>query len=162
LGRGSWLKASAVPVDTGFVRGVSMLAWIALAAVLMGGATACASSRSTDRGHEMVVRVKERDFRIRVRPTRFEAGKVRFVVENAGPVDHEMIIVRKRRNAIPLRADELTVDEEALDPTVATLEPAGPGSTREVRLNLPKGSYEIFCNMAGHYLGGMRAFFVVT
>jgi uncharacterized cupredoxin-like copper-binding protein len=29
-------------------------------------------------------------------------------------------------------------------------------------LNLSKGSYEIFCNMAGHYLGGMRAFFVVT
>ena len=151
-----------MPVDTGFVRGVSMLAWIALAAVLMGGATACASSRSTDRGHEMLVRVKERDFRIRVWPKRLEAGEVRFVVENAGPVDHELIIVRKRRNAIPLRADELTVDGEALDPTVATLEPAGPGSTREVRLNLPKGSYEIFCNMAGHYLGGMRAFFVVT
>jgi hypothetical protein len=146
-----------------FVRGVSMLAGIVLAAVIMGGATACASSRSTVGGHETLVRVKERDFRIGVRPKRFEAGNVRFVVENAGPVDHELIIVKKRRsNALPLRADRLTVDEEALDPTVATLEPAGPGSTREVRLNLPKGSYEIFCNMAGHYLGGMRAFFVVT
>jgi hypothetical protein len=139
-----------------------MLAWIALAAVVMGGATACASSRATDRAHEMLVRVKERDFRIRVWPKRFEAGRVRFVVENAGPVDHELIIVRKRRNALPLRADRLTVDEEALEPTIATLEPAEPGSTREVRVNLPKGSYEIFCNMAGHFLGGMRAFFVVT
>ncbi len=139
-----------------------MLAWIALAAVVVGGATACASSRATDRAHEMLVRVKERDFRIRVSPERFEAGKVRFVVENAGPVDHEMIIVRKRRNGLPLRTDRLTVDEEALEPTVATLEPAEPGSTRELRVNLPKGSYEIFCNMAGHYLGGMRAFFVVT
>jgi uncharacterized cupredoxin-like copper-binding protein len=139
-----------------------MLGWIALAALVMGGATACASSRATDRAHEVLVRVKERDFRIRVWPKRFEAGRVRFVVENAGPVDHELIIVRKRPNTLPLRADRLTVDEEALEPTIATLEPAEPGSTREVRVNLPKGSYEVFCNMAGHFLGGMRAFFVVT
>lgn len=149
-------------VDTTSMRGVSMLAWTVLAAVVIGGTTACASSRATEGNHERLVRVNERDFRIRVRPGRFEAGKVRFVVENAGPVDHELIIVRKRPSGLPLRADGLTVDEEALEPTVATLEPGEPGSTREVRVNLRKGRYEVFCNMAGHYLGGMRAFFVVT
>jgi uncharacterized cupredoxin-like copper-binding protein len=29
-------------------------------------------------------------------------------------------------------------------------------------LHLRPGRYELFCNMAGHYLGGMRAELVVT
>jgi uncharacterized cupredoxin-like copper-binding protein len=32
----------------------------------------------------------------------------------------------------------------------------------EVLLHLKPGRYELFCNMAGHYLGGMRAALVVT
>ena len=79
------------------------------------------------------------------------------------PDDHELISVRARRRSLPLRNDGVTVNEQKLEPqTVATLEPAGPGAVRQVHVRLGKGTYEIFCNMAGHYMGGMRAFFVVT
>ena len=37
----------------------------------------------------------------------------------------------------------------------------GPGYRFEDELPKP-GRYELFCNMAGHYLGGMRAALVVT
>jgi uncharacterized cupredoxin-like copper-binding protein len=33
---------------------------------------------------------------------------------------------------------------------------------RELEVTLRKGYYEVFCNMAGHYMGGMRALLVVT
>jgi uncharacterized cupredoxin-like copper-binding protein len=57
----------------------------------------------------------------------------------------------------------VTVSEEKLEPrTVATLEPARPGAVRQIRVHLARGRYEMFCNMAGHYMGGMRAFLVVT
>jgi uncharacterized cupredoxin-like copper-binding protein len=62
-----------------------------------------------------------------------------------------------------LRSDAATVDEEGLDPlTLGTLEPGPVGSTRELDLDLRPGTYEVFCNMAGHYLGGMSATFTVT
>ena len=36
-----------------------------------------------------------------------------------------------------------------------------PGSVRGLTLRLRPGRYEIFCNMAGHYMGGMHAVVLV-
>jgi uncharacterized cupredoxin-like copper-binding protein len=84
-------------------------------------------------------------------------------VHNRGPDDHELIVVRARDSALPLRADGVTVDEDALEPAkVGILEPGAPGSVRELRLRLAPGRYELFCNMAGHYLGGMYAELMVS
>jgi uncharacterized cupredoxin-like copper-binding protein len=112
--------------------------------------------------HARVVHVTERDFTIHV-PARIPAGDVRLVVVNHGPDQHELIVVRTSAAHLPLRSDDATVDEERLDPlTLGTLEPGPVGSTRELDLHLRPGSYEVFCNMAGHYLGGMSATFTVT
>ena len=35
------------------------------------------------------------------------------------------------------------------------LEPGEPG-TRRLHVRLTPGHYELFCNMSGHYLGGME------
>jgi uncharacterized cupredoxin-like copper-binding protein len=110
-----------------------------------------------------VVRITERDFRIHA-PARIRAGEVRIVVTNHGPDQHELIVVRtSAAGELPLRSDGATVDEEALDPvTVGVLEPGAVGSVRELDVDLRPGSYEVFCNMAGHYLGGMSAEFTVV
>jgi hypothetical protein len=109
-----------------------------------------------------VIDVTERDFTIHV-PARIPAGDVRLVVHNHGPDQHELIVVRTTAAHLPLRSDATTVDEEGLLPlTLGTLEPGPVGSTRELDLHLRPGSYEVFCNMAGHYLGGMSATFTVT
>ena len=122
------------------------------------------SSGSSDRAHAgAVVRVTERDFRISVSPARVHAGAVRLLLGNKGPDTHELILVRSSRGSLPLRSDGLTVNEEALDPvTVGTAEGQSTGATEELLLHLKPGRYELFCNMAGHYLGGMRAVLVVT
>jgi uncharacterized cupredoxin-like copper-binding protein len=123
----------------------------------------CASGTSHKAANAPSVRVLERDFRISVKPARVHAGTVHLVLHNKGPDTHELLIVRSPSADLPLRTDGLTIDEAALDKaTVGVIEGKGPGSTEEMTLHLKPGRYELFCNMAGHYLGGMRAQLVVT
>jgi uncharacterized cupredoxin-like copper-binding protein len=131
----------------------------AIAAVAV---SACSSRSSASRDDGALVRVTARDFHIKVSPARVRAGDVRLVIRNKGPDTHELLIVRAGRRELPLRSDGLTVDEEKLEPvTVAIAEGEPPDAVHVLRLNLRPGHYELFCNMAGHYLGGMRARLVV-
>jgi uncharacterized cupredoxin-like copper-binding protein len=105
--------------------------------------------------------VVERDFAIQA-PRFVPAGDVTLVVRNTGPEDHELLVVRSPSARLPLRRDGLTVDERALDAaTAGALEPDGPGASRALHLHLRPGRYVLFCNMSGHYLGGMHAVVVV-
>lgn len=125
--------------------------------------SACSSRSSTHRDDGALVRVSARDFHIKVSPALVRAGAVRLVITNKGPDTHELLIVRAGRHGLPLRSDGLTVDEEKLEPlTVAIAEGEPPDAVHVLRLKLRPGRYELFCNMAGHYLGGMRASLVVT
>jgi hypothetical protein len=108
-----------------------------------------------------VVRVTERDFRISA-PKHVRPGDLLLSVRNRGPDAHELIVVRDRSSRLPLRRDGSTVSEEKLEPLIAgALEPGEPYSVRKLRLHLRPGTYELFCNMSGHYLGGMRTKLVV-
>jgi hypothetical protein len=133
-------------------------------AVLAAFLLASCSSGSSQRAERVqVVRVTERDFRITVAPARIRAGTVRLLLRNRGPDTHELIVVRSSPGRLPLRSDGLTVNETILDrATVGTAEGTAPGDVHELMLHLKPGRYELFCNMAGHYLGGMRARLVVT
>jgi len=129
----------------------------AVLAVLAGcGATDRSSSAAS------VIRVKEDDFRITAQPRVVPAGRVRFDVTNDGPVAHELIVIRQNGHSLPLRSDRLTVDEDRVEPeTVGALEPGDPGK-RHLDVDLRAGTYELICNMAGHFLGGMHLRLVVT
>jgi uncharacterized cupredoxin-like copper-binding protein len=106
--------------------------------------------------------VRESDFAIRA-ARRVSAGDVVLRVRNRGPDEHELIVLRASRPRLPFRSDGFTVDEEALQRSEAgALEPGEPGTVRALRLRLTPGRYVLLCNMAGHYLGGMRADLVVT
>lgn len=109
-----------------------------------------------------VVRITERDFHIAV-PRRIPPGRIRLEVTNDGPDLHELIVVRVPGSTrLPMRTDGLTVNEDALLPKeVGSLEPGVPGSVRALTLRLRPGRYEIFCNMAGHYMSGMHAVLLV-
>ncbi len=139
---------------------VRPLAAVALALCLLVG---CSSGHATAGSGGTVARVTERDFHISVSPARVSAGRVVLTVHNRGPENHELIVVRLRHGALPLRADGITVDEKALKrSTIGGLEPGAAGETRELRVTLTPGRYELFCNMSGHYLGGMHAELTVS
>src|SRR3954470_24181923 len=121
---------------------------------------ALASGGSAGPAPVRVVHVKERDFTIRA-PRVLQAGRVRFVVENRGPVSHELILMRAPRGLLPMRGDGLTIDEERLEPRIlGSLEPAGPG-VRELEVRLVPGRYVMLCNMACHFMSGMSIRLVV-
>jgi uncharacterized cupredoxin-like copper-binding protein len=108
-----------------------------------------------------LVHVTERDFSIHA-PAHVRAGTVTFVVRNDGPDAHELILARAGA-PLPTRSDGLTVDEEAIEPlTFGALEPGQADAVRELRVHLTPGTYELFCNMAGHYMGGMHAVLTVS
>jgi len=131
---------------------------IALTALV---ASACSASARSTGGPTTVVRIAERDFHISVTPNHVATGDILLDVRNHGPDTHELIVVRSR-SRLPLRLDGLTVDERTLSAlTVASLDGAGPGTARHLRIHLARGRYELFCNMAGHFMAGMHAELVV-
>jgi uncharacterized cupredoxin-like copper-binding protein len=105
--------------------------------------------------------VTERDFSIRA-PTTMASGDVVLRVHNRGPVGHELIVVRALSAQLPMRRDGLTVDEELLQRRdLGALEPHDAPVTRDLALHLTPGRYVLFCNMAGHFIGGMHRVLVV-
>jgi hypothetical protein len=131
---------------------------VALAALilLLGG---CGGSGGVSSQKAATVQVRERDFRISA-PKQLPPGEVDLAVHNKGPDDHELLVIRRDgegEEELPVRRSGLTIDEDGLGPAVVgALEPGEPG-VRHLRVKLKPGHYELICNMAGHYYGGMEA-----
>jgi len=135
---------------------------VGFAVLLPALAGGCGSAQPAGSGG--AVGVTEKDFKISA-PSHLASGEVALRVHNQGPDKHELIVARVGTSGaagLPLRADGVTLDEEALQKAeVGELEPGAPGGVRTLRLKLAPGHYVFFCNMAGHFLGGMHADVVV-
>ncbi len=128
---------------------VSRTVVVSAVAVLVG----CGGGAKVPRG--TVVSVTERDFTISPVPS-VSSGDVLLRVRNEGPDQHELIVVRERPGGLPLRSDGVSVNEEALHrDEPGSLTPGEPGGVRSLPLHLTPGRYVLFCNMEGHYMGGM-------
>jgi uncharacterized cupredoxin-like copper-binding protein len=106
------------------------------------------------------VNVLLEDFEVRGDAAVVPAGTVSFRVLNQGPTSHELIVVRTDRppGKLPLQPDGLTVDEEG--PGIDFLEEVEGldiDDRQTMVLNLTPGRYVMYCNLEGHYLGGMYA-----
>jgi Sulfocyanin (SoxE) domain len=142
-------------------------AW-ALALVLV--ALAVAVPLTVARRHEPAprgtpVNVLLDDFKVRRDMAAVPAGAVSLRILNQGPTTHELIVVRTDRapDKLPLQPDGLTVDEEAdgiklLD----EVEGLDIDDRQTMDLHLAAGHYVIYCNLEGHYLGGMYAALTVS
>ncbi len=138
----------------GSSRSASRLAVLGMLALGLLAATGC-GEHARPAASADVLRVTEKDFTIKA-PRHARAGDIRILAQNEGPDDHELIVVRARSDRpLPLRRDGITVDEDAIErATAGSLEPAL--GAHELRVHLTPGRYVLFCNMAGHYLGGMH------
>lgn len=132
---------------------------VAAAAVTLAGRGSAALPMTKD-GRQLLL-VTERDFQITPAAHEAAAGPIVIRVTNRGPDAHELIVVRDN-GRLPLRADGMTVNEEALAKQIrGALEPGQPGQVRELRLVLTPGRYLLLCNMYGHYMAGMHSDLVV-
>jgi uncharacterized cupredoxin-like copper-binding protein len=134
---------------------------LVIALVLAVPAVAWSSLDGTAASSTQVAQVRERDFHV-MAPRFLAAGRVDLEISNAGPDTHELIVVRADGRRLPLRPDDLTVDEDRIKPrTVGNEDDVRPGTERTLKLVLKPGRYVLFCNMSGHYLGGMHRLLVV-
>jgi len=137
-------------------------AW-ALALVLAALALAVpltVARRQESTPHGTPVNVLLEDFKVQEDAAVVPAGTVSFRILNQGPTSHEFIVVRTDRapDKLPLQRDGLTVNEEA--PGIDLLDEAEGldiDDRRTLVLDLAAGHYVMYCNLEGHYLGGMYA-----
>ncbi len=89
--------------------------------------------------------------------TKANPGKVNFTIKNDGTVQHEFLVVKTdiAGGKIPLN-DENRFDEEAdgLE-VIDEIKEWPPGEIGKLTVDLEPGKYQLLCNIAGHYKGGM-------
>jgi uncharacterized cupredoxin-like copper-binding protein len=83
------------------------------------------------------------------------AGKVTFVAHNSGRMIHELMVERS-----PIKLDGPGRPNE--DAAIGMIEDMTPGTTGRMTLKLKPGTYELFCNVTGHYAAGQHTTFRVT
>jgi uncharacterized cupredoxin-like copper-binding protein len=104
-----------------------------------------------------IVGVNERDFHITTTLAQVKPGDVTLRVHNGGPDEHELLVAPERRGGLPIRSDGFTLNEEAIQSSEpGSITPQQPGGTEDLKLHLAPGRYILFCNMEGHFMGGMR------
>ena len=89
-------------------------------------------------------------------------GEITFIVSNEGSIPHEFLVVRTDvpLGQIPVEGDRFSEEDEALV-MVDEIPEYEPGTTQELRVTLEAGTYQLVCNIAGHYSAGMHTSFVV-
>jgi Sulfocyanin (SoxE) domain len=106
------------------------------------------------------VNVLLEDFKVRQVAPDVPAGPVSFRIRNQGPTTHEVIVARTDRapGDLPLQRDGLTVDEEGRGiELLDEVEGLDIDDRQTLDLRLTPGHYVLYCNLEGHYLGGMYA-----
>jgi uncharacterized cupredoxin-like copper-binding protein len=105
-----------------------------------------------------IVDVTLGDFHIDNATPSVASGDVVMQVHNDAPATHEFVVVRTDLPAggLPLGPDGLSVNEDWLD-GVGEINDVAAGTVGTLPLTLAPGRYVFFCNLDGHYLGGMHA-----
>jgi uncharacterized cupredoxin-like copper-binding protein len=103
------------------------------------------------------------EWKVNVSATKAEAGEVIFAMANYGSIKHEFLVTKTsyEPGKIPLGADD-RFDEE--DKGISVIDEISEWDVNEAKVlavNLEVGTYELLCNIAGHYAAGMHSTFEV-
>jgi uncharacterized cupredoxin-like copper-binding protein len=135
------------------VRKATILSVALVAVLAVGVATASAVDAKTR------VNVTLTEFKIKPVPTTVAAGKVTFLVKNAGKVEHEFVVIKTKLapGKLPVSGNEAS--EKGAVGEVGEL---APGKSGRVTLNLKPGKYVFICNLPSHYKLGQYIGFRVS
>lgn len=136
-----------------------LVALCVLAALLVAPSAVAADSAAPAR-----IDVTMHDFKIKLSRRSVPAGPVDIHVHNRGPSTHEINVDRTNLDAdsLPIKADGLTVNEDSKSLLrIDSIEQLNLGETGDLHLDLRPGHYVLYCNLEGHYLGGMHVSFDV-
>jgi uncharacterized cupredoxin-like copper-binding protein len=117
---------------------------------MMGGATGNTASTGA-----RTVDVQLGEMFVRPNRATVSAGKVTFVAHNSGRMVHELMVERA-----PLKFDGPGRPNEKA--RLGMIENMTPGASGKMTLRLRPGTYQLFCNVPGHYAAGQHTTFTVT
>ena len=137
----------------------SALAFV-LVAVLCGG-PATARSAETTSARVAVALGKPTEYGVTPARRTVKAGKVTFIVTNKGAITHEMNVIRVPTTSAVL-AKGKSAGQVLEKGKIAAVEGLEAGKTGRVTVTLQPGTYQLFCNIPGHYMNGMRTAIKVT
>lgn len=123
-------------------------------------ATAEATEAAGDEAAATEVSATLSEFAIELSAASAPAGEVTFNAENTGALPHELAVVRSDEAPDSLPLDGAVVDESELE-IVGRIAEFPASETESGTFTLEAGNYILFCNIAGHYQGGMFTAFVV-
>ena len=131
--------------------------WLAAVAAALLLLLPSACSGGSPAASASTVNVTLHDFKIESSTSESSNGDVVFRVDNRAPVTHEFVIVRTDlpSDRLPIGPDGLSVDEDQLRPA-GEIGEVESGTRQTLALHLAPGRYVFFCNLEGHYLGGMH------
>jgi uncharacterized cupredoxin-like copper-binding protein len=137
--------------DGAQLRGRSASSGPAMAGGMMGSRAAGNSAPAGVR----TVQVQLGEMWVKPQYTSVQAGKVTFVARNTGQAEHELMVERT-----PIKFDSPGRPTE--DAAVGMIEDMEPGMSGRMTLKLTPGTYNLFCNVPGHYAAGQHTRFTVT
>ena len=86
--------------------------------------------------------------------TTFKAGKATFAVKNTGQLPHAFMIARS-----PLKTSG---GEPSGGASIGGIHDMKPGASGEVTVDLKPGTYELYCDVPGHYGAGQKVTITVS
>jgi uncharacterized cupredoxin-like copper-binding protein len=119
-------------------------------AAMMGGQTANTASTGA-----RTVDVQLGEMYVRPNKTTIGAGTVTFVGRNQGRMTHELMIER-----VPLKMDGPGRPNEKA--AIGMIDDMTSGQSGKMTVRLTPGTYQLFCNLPGHYAAGQHTTFTVT
>lgn len=104
------------------------------------------------------------EWKVNVSAQTAEAGEVIFAMANYGSIQHEFLVTKTSYDPgkIPIGANN-RFDEEDKGLTVVDEIPEwAVNESKVLKINLEAGTYELLCNIEGHYANGMFAQLTVS
>ena len=100
---------------------------------------------------------------VQVDATEAPAGDVSFTIDSDGTIGHEFLIVKTdiAPGEIPLDGDHFPEDADGIE-VIDEIGEFAQGTTGSLAVTLEPGSYQLVCNLPGHYSSGMYLGFDVT
>ena len=158
----------------------SVTALAAIAAVFIGGCgsdsgtttttteneSEAANTTAAGGGEETTLTIKMGEFFFAPKNVAVKAGATTIEAPNEGSVEHEMVIFKTDMDPgkLPTEANG-EVNEEKMDKiakSAGEIPDVEAGETKSSQFKLTPGRYVMFCNLPGHYAGGMYGTLTVT
>lgn len=143
---------------------VNVLKRVAISAAMVAALGACGGdSDDSSGGTSNNITGNLNEWTVKTDATTAKAGEVVFTVTNDGTIGHEFLVVKTdiASGEIPLDGDHFAEPTDGIE-VIDEIGEFAKGTTETLTLNLDPGTYQLVCNLPGHYSAGMHMAFTVV